>query len=376
MKKLLIVINSEKFLLSHRLEIAREALAQGFSVNVVAPDTGYAKEITDNGFSFTKLHMKRSSFGLLSSIWTTFQLFRVYRHEKPDVIHHVTLKLCILGSLAAKLAGCRNVVNAITGFGYVFSESAPRMIRTLVRFIIQLTLKNGNYRFIVQNPDDLKQLRSYQLTAPENIILIKGSGVNLDVFAQAPAPEGDRFVFLFSSRMLWDKGVMDFIYAARLLKDRLASKALFVMVGNCDSGNKNVISREALEAQMDPDYLEYRGHVSSMIEFFRMANVVVLPSYYREGLPKTLIEACAVGRPILTTDLPGCKETILNDNGFYVRPRDPADLAEKMLLLFNDRELCKAMGNRSRELAEREFDIRKVVEMHLRIYHFFRTEVK
>lgn len=370
MRKLFIVLNSEKFLISHRLEIAHEAQRQGFDVYVLAPDTGYVNEVISEGLKFIKVDFNRSGVNPIKEIHTIITLCKLYKRESPDIIHHVTIKVCLLGCLAAKLAGKTSVVNAISGFGYAFSERASKMLRCFVQLLIRICLKNKNFRFIVQNPDDKEQLLSFGITEEARVTLIKGSGVDMNKFPMTPIPQNN-FIYLFPSRMLYEKGVLEFIEAAKILKPQLNGKAQFILVGNCEDENKSVISKSEIESLTEPPYIEYLGFRTDMDALLRKSSVVVLPSYYREGLPKALIEGCATGRPIITTNLPGCKECVKNENGFYVKPKDAKDLAEKELILFNDRELCINMGQKSRELALRDFDVKNVVKSHLSIYKSF-----
>lgn len=369
MKKIFIVLNSEKFLLSHRLQIAKQAQKEGLDVYIVAPDTGYVNEILANGLKFIKVDFSRSALNVWNEIRCLFQLYKIYKKEKPDLIHHVTIKICLLGSLAAKMAGIRSVVNAISGFGYAFSDRASRFLRFFVAWLSRFCLKSSYFHFIVQNPDDYEQLKSLNVAKENQITLIKGSGVDLSFFDYMEADEKD-FNFLFPSRMLYEKGVLDYINAAKLLRQKLKGKARFLLVGACDKGNRSVISEQDILSLTEPGYIDYLGFCNNMPELLLRCNVAVLPSYYREGLPKALIEACAIGRPIVTTDLPGCKECVRNENGLYVKAKDPEDLAEKLLYLFENRDLRLEMGKRSRELAMRDFDVKNVVKKHIGIYNF------
>lgn len=370
MKKLLIVLNSEKFLISHRLEIAKKAQKEKYNVIIIAPNTGFVDEIKKNNFNYIDLKLSRSSLNIINELKTLIQLIKVYKKEKPDLIHHVTLKICILGSIAAKLSNCKYVINAISGFGFAYSEKLSNPLRNLIKIILRISLKSKNFKFIVQNPDDLDRILKLNITTKLNTYLIKGSGVNLQSFSYSK-PNLNEFIFLFASRMLIDKGVLDFINAAKILKPKLNNKAKFILVGNCDRDNKNVISPEQLEKMMEKDYIEYHGHQKDMIPILRRSSVVVLPSYYNEGLPKSLIEACAIGRPIITTNRAGCKETLANDNGLFVNEKDPTDLSKKMLELYSNRSMVDEMGILSRVLAEQEFDVEKVVNKHMKIYQGF-----
>jgi glycosyltransferase involved in cell wall biosynthesis len=368
MKKLFIVLNSEKFLISHRLLIAQTAQQQGFDVYIVAPNTGYVDEISAAGFNFIEIKFNRSGLNVLKESKYLYALWKLYKTEKPDIVHHVTIKVCLMGSLAAKLSGIKSVVNAISGFGYAFSGNSSSILRNLIGGLIKICFKSDTFRFIVQNPDDFEQLQSFHVVDEKHINIVKGSGVNLDEF-EYTEPSDENFNCLFPSRMLYEKGVLDFIEAAKLLKDKLNGKVRFLLVGNCDEGNKSVISRNEVENLSDPPYIEYLGFRTDMLHLLKESNIVVLPSYYREGLPKALIETCAVGRPIITTNLPGCKECLRNENGFFVEPKSPSDIAAKILALYENKSMRIEMGKKSRELAVRDFDVCKVAERHIQIYN-------
>lgn len=367
MKKLFIVLNSEKFLISHRLQIAKEAQRQNYDVYVVAPDTGYVDEILAENLKYIKINISRSSINPFKELRTVFLLWKLYRSQKPDIIHHVTIKVCLLGSLAAKMAGQKTVINAISGFGYAFSERSSALVKALASTMMRICFKSKSFRFIVQNPDDFSQLSAFEVTENSNITLIKGSGVDLNIF-NYEKPTEKIFTFLFPSRMLYEKGVLEFIESAKILKSKLEGQAQFILVGNCEDANKSVIPLSKIKSLLEPPYINYLGVRKDMVDMLKRSNVVVLPSYYREGLPKTLIEACAVGRPIITTELPGCKECLKNNNGIFVEPRSAQDLADKELQLFQNRKLCLEMGLRSRELAEKDFDVNNVVKIHMAIY--------
>jgi glycosyltransferase involved in cell wall biosynthesis len=373
MKKLFIVLNSEKFLLSHRLEIALKAKNSGYDVYIISPDTGYVEKVKQCGFKFIEVQFSRSGLNIFEELSNIYKLYKLYKKEKPDVIHHVTLKICLLGSIAAKLSGTKNVINAISGFGYAFSENSSFFLRYFISFLMNFFLKSSHFKFIVQNPDDQSEIKKLNIASQDRIYLIKGSGVDLNIFKYSHPTEKD-FCFLFSSRMLYEKGIMDFIEAAKLLRERLLNKAHFVLIGNCDDANRSVVSRQKINILMEPGYIDYLGYRNDVIDVLNKSNVVVLPSYYREGLPKNLIEACAVGRPIITTDLPGCRECLQNDNGCFVKERNPVDLAEKMIYLFENKDICLKMGHRSRILAEKEFNINMVVKNHFNIYNSFNCQ--
>jgi glycosyltransferase involved in cell wall biosynthesis len=368
MKKIFIVVNVDTALLSHRLPVALAASRQGYEVTVVTRDTGKRREIESCGLGFIDLPFERTGTNPLHEIRCTWRLFKLYREHEPDIIHHVTLKVTLLGSIAAKLARRENVVNAISGFGYNFTDGRNGMIQKIVRVLMKLAFRSKRFHYILQNPDDIDQFKRSRFVPEANIHLIKGSGVDLTRFTFEPETVKEKVSFLLPARMLTDKGVVEFIHAARKIKDRVFLRAEFILAGDSDTINPAGIPEETLATMVDPPYIRWIGFQEEMFQVLANSDVVVLPSY-REGLPKSLIEACAVGRPVITTDTQGCRECVIdNYNGYLVPVKDTEILARRMETLINDKEKRAAMGLNSRKLAEKEFSLENVIERHLEIY--------
>lgn len=367
-QKLFIVVNVDSFFLSHRLPIALAAQKKGYAVTILSKDTGCRNEIQSYGLRFIDIPFKRSSTQFHTEMKCIYSLYKVYKKEKPDIIHHVTIKACILGSMAASLCGIKKVINAISGFGYNFTEGRDGIKQKFIRNLMKFTFNKNSYHYIFQNPDDIKDFSQLSNVSKTNIHLIKGSGINLDIFRFRKEIPDDKVSFVFLARMLYDKGVVEFIEAAKKIKERIGNKAEFILAGDCDTENLAGISEKKLTQLLDDPYIRWIGFQKDVYRVLERSDVVVLPSY-REGLPKTLIEACAMGRPIITTDTNGCRECVIDGiNGYLVPVKDKDTLADKMEILINDPEKRKVMGIHSRRLAEKEFSIESVIQNHLFIY--------
>lgn len=366
--KIVFVVNVDWFFVSHRLPLAKHAIERGDEVYLLTADTGRKAELESIGIHFVDIPFERSGSNPLHEIKCIKALQRAYRKIKPDVIHHITLKASLLGCFAAKRTKQKSVVNAISGFGYMFTEGRKGMMQTVVKKLIHLAFKSNSFSFILQNPDDIKVVRDMKLVPDNNIFLIKGSGVDLNEYKYYEPQKHDKVNCLFPARILRDKGVVEFIQAAMQLKDKYEGKVEFVLAGDCDEENPAVLHESELKSMLIPGYIEWVGYQKKMIPVYMSSDIVVLPSY-REGLPKSLIEACAIGRPIVTTNAIGCRECVSDgENGFLVPIKDSNSIATALVRLFNDEDLRLRMGKKSRELAERDFSIDSVVEKTFAIY--------
>ena len=365
---LLFVVNVDWFFLSHRLPIALAAQRQGYQVHIATAITDRLSELKGYGLVVHPLGLSRSGAGVGNACRTMLEIWKVFRTVRPDVVHLVTIKPVLLGGLVARLAGVRAVVAAVSGLGFVFVASGARAAarRWLVARLYRVALGHPNLKVIFQNPDDLASL-SELANLPDGVAaMIRGSGVDLAQYGHIPMPPGVPVVLL-AARMLADKGVREFVGAARLLKQQGVS-GRFCLVGDVDPANPSCLTVAELTQWANEGVVELWGQRSDMPEVLSAARLVVLPSY-REGLPKVLLEAAACGRPVITTDAPGCRDAIdPGVTGLLVPVRDSKSLANTIELLLGDAERCLAMGIAGRALAERSFDIEQVVTAHLRIY--------
>lgn len=369
MKKIFFVTNVDWFFISHRLPLALNAIKQGYEVYLLSLNTGKKEFIQEHGIRFIDIPFNRSGSDPLHELKCIFLLFKNYIKYRPNIIHHVTLKAALLGSVAAKLARQYNVVNAISGLGYNFTDGRNGGLQKFLKFLIRVVFKSNHFSFILQNPDDVNMIRKLNLVPSSHIFLIKGSGVDLHEFVYSETPNNIPFKVLFPARILLDKGVLEFIDAAKILQNRFFGKVKFILAGDCDKENLAVLGENELKSLLISDYIEWIGYQRNMFSIYKDSDIVALPSY-REGLPKSLIEACAMGRPIVTTDVPGCRECVKTGyNGLLVPAKDAVSLSCAIETLIIDDEKRKMFGINSRSLAEEEFSIDKVVQHTFEIYH-------
>jgi glycosyltransferase involved in cell wall biosynthesis len=368
MPKLLYLITEDWFFCSHFLERAAAAQAAGYDVIVVAREGAHGAVIRDAGLRLIPLQMQRRGLNPLSEWRTLLAIWRIYREERPDLLHHIALKPILYGSLCARLAGLRHFINAPVGMGFVFTSSGrlARLLRPLVLTAMRWLLNPAGSKVVFENNDDLRDFVAKDMVRYSDAVLIRGAGVNLDLFQQRPEPEGVPVVVL-TARMLWDKGVGEFVEAARQLRAE-GLHARFLLLGAPDSGNPAAIATEQLQAWDAEGVVEWLGYQDDIPMALASSHVVCLPSY-REGLPKSLIEALAAGRPIVTTDVPGCREVVIDgENGLLVPPRDATALGKALKCLILDRRLRMRLGMKGRQRAEREFASSIVIDATQHLY--------
>lgn len=369
MQKILYLISEDWFFCSHFLPRAKAALAAGFDVVVMTRAGAHADIIRSHGLRVLPWTLDRRSLDPLRELKCIAQIARAYRAEQPDLVHHVALKPVLHGSVAARLAGVRRVVNAPVGMGYIFSSNdrRARFLRAPIRLALRLLLNPPGSRIIFENPDDRDALIRTGAVRAADARLIRGAGVDLSAFVPSPEPEGVPAVIL-PARMLWDKGVGEFVAAARQLKEEGVA-ARFLLAGASDAASFAAIPEATLRSWADEGVVEYLGFRADIPDLLRQCAIVCLPSAYREGLPKALLEALAAARPVVTTDIEGCRETVAPGvNGLMVPPRDSACLADALRALLADRPRRIAMGQAGRALAEAEFSEERVISETLQVY--------
>ena len=365
---LLITVNCPDFFVSHRLPIALGARSAGYDVEIATPPGPGVATIREHGFTHHPYPLQRWGLHPLGELNTFRSLVNLYSKLKPELVHHVTIKPVLYGSIAARLTGVPRVVDAVSGMGYVFSSSdtRARLIRPWVRFLYRTAFGHRRLRVIVQNEDDRQGFIDNRVLTQNRLVLIKGSGVDPHEFIPVGTTQGTLRVGL-PSRMLVDKGVGEFIEAVRLLKQKNIA-AQFVLIGDIETQNPSSFSKGTITQWVDAGLVEWWGHRSDMVEVFHKLDIVCLPSY-REGLPKVLIEAASCGLPIVTTDVPGCREIVReDDNGLLVPPKNAPVLADKLEMLIRDPELRQRLGQRGRERVVNEFSTDHVVQQTLNVY--------
>ncbi|MFM9816910.1 UNVERIFIED_CONTAM: glycosyltransferase family 4 protein [Spiribacter pallidus] len=365
-KHLLLVANDPQSFLQFRLVVARQAREAGFEVSVATGPGAGAQRIRDQGLAFYRLPMAAAGNRPLADLYTMLYLGWLFWRLRPDLVHLVTTKPVIYGGLMARLTRVPAMVAAVAGLGYLFTRERQGLRRWLVERLYPLALHHPNSTVIVQNRADQDVLNSLGALPNGRAVLSPGSGVSLETFKAAPLPAGPATVLL-AARMTWDKGVGEFVDAARQLQGEGVA-ARFVLVGDDNVPNPSAIPRATLNRWVDEGIVEWWGYQSDMPAVMRQSTLVVLPSY-REGMAKALLEGLATGRPIITTDAPGCREAVDDGwNGLIVPPGDVAALASAIDALVKDPARCQLMGERSRQKAEAAFDVRRVIDIHLGVY--------
>lgn len=366
--KLLFVVTEDWYFVSHRLPLAVAAIAAGMEVSIATNVSSHAEVIRQAGIKLYPWKLNRGSTGLLAEFKALCGLLKIYWQVRPDIVHQVAIKPVLYGSLLAKLLRIPRVVNALGGMGAIFSDTSGKRgrLRAIVLAGFRSLLNRRGSLLILQNPDDCELMVNGAAIARENIRLIRGAGVDVRVFDVVPEPEGTPLVVL-PARMLTDKGVVEFVEAARLLKAQ-GVQARFALVGGTDECNPASVPPARLKDWVDSGTVEWHGRRDDMPAVYRSATLVCLPSY-REGLPKSLLEAAACGRAIVATDVPGCREIVRHgENGLLVAARDAAALAQALATLLADTTMRQAMGAAGRQMVLQEFSEEKVVADTLEIY--------
>ncbi len=370
--RLLFLVTEDWYFCSHRLPLARAARDAGYRVSVACRVDRHGAAIEKEGFRLIATNFSRRSLNPLRELGLVRDIARVYRNEKPDIVHHVSLKPVLYGSIAARLAGVPSVVNAFTGLGYAFiaRDAKGRAVRALVTRLLRFALGGLRAKTILQNDDDAATLLAAGLVKLEDLVLIRGSGVDLSVFKPSAPPEGEPVVVL-PARLLWDKGVGEFVAAARRLKASGVG-ARFALVGDSDPENHAAVPAQRLKEWKKEGVVELWGRREDMAAVFAASQLVCLPSY-REGMPKTLLEAAASGRACVTTDVPGCRDAVRDGlTGLLVPVRDAVSLADALHLLIADPERRARMGEAGRRWAEEKFSQERVAAETLALYRELR----
>jgi glycosyltransferase involved in cell wall biosynthesis len=364
-ERLLFVAAEAAFFVTHRLPLALAARERGYDVHVATPEGRLQEVIAQHGLPWHRIVVRRKTH-LLREAWAVPNLVALYRRVRPALVHHVALKPVLYGTIAARIARVPAVVNAVAGLGYAFDE---RRARTLmgrgVAFAFGRMLRHPHMRFIFQNEEDRDVFVGRGWIAPGAAVMIRGSGVDPSVFAPpAHPPEGAPLVVL-ASRLLASKGVAEFVEAAR----RLRGQARFAVVGAPDPDNPETITAGQLEQWSAEGAVETWGRRADMPGVLREASLFVLPTYYREGVPKALIEAAATGLAAVTTDTAGCRDIVVHgQTGLLVPPRDVDVLTAAISRLLHDAALRRDMGHAARERVLAHFTIEQVVQSTMETY--------
>ena len=371
-KKILFLGNDLRFFISHRLNIALSAKANGYKVKIIYGEVAKKKEkilIQKKDIEFLEIPLLRSSLNPFKELWVFFAILYNFYLFKPDIVHLITIKAYLYGGIAARIARVPCVVSSIAGLGSFFhTKNLKNLIfKFLVYPIFYLAFRHSNQYIIVQNLEDKKILGNWGVLNLKKVYLIKGSGVQLKKFVHLN--EKKTIVKIcFASRLLKDKGVYDFVNAANLIKKR-GFNARFLLAGSIDLDNPTSLTQKELINIRNQGVVEVLGFKKNIARLYSESHIICLPSFFGEGIPKALIEAGAASRAIITTNHPGCRDAIIpNKTGILVPIKNPKKLADAIQWLIENPKKRKKMGKEGRKLAEKKFPIEKVSQQHLKIY--------
>jgi glycosyltransferase involved in cell wall biosynthesis len=367
--RVLFVDNQVSDFLQYRMVLAQTLREAGFDVHVAVPRESGLEDISRQGVTVHIFFLQRKSTRLFDELRCCISLLRLYRRLRPTVVHHICLKPTLYGGIAARIMGVPAVVSLITGLGHLFTTRTAknRVLWWIVTRGFKFSFRHPNHRVIFQNPHDRDCLLGSGILPSDRTVLIKGSGVDISSFTPKPEPDGIPVV-LMASRLLWEKGVGDFVAAARAIRAHGAA-ARFWLLGEPDPGHPSAIPLSTVERWRDAGDIEWLGWCYNMPVLLAQSHIVCLPSFYAEGIPRILVEAAASGRPIVTADSPGCREVVRHGrNGLLVPVRDSEALITALLHLLANAPVRAAMGSRGREIAVIEFSLEQVIDANLSVY--------
>jgi glycosyltransferase involved in cell wall biosynthesis len=365
---LLFFVTEDWYFCAHWLHFAVAAKRAGYRVTVLTRVHEHRRSILDAGLELIPIELSRHGLNPVQDLTLVRRLLRVYRELRPDLVHQVAMKPILYGSLAARLSGARGIVNLAAGLGVVFAGRGPaaHLLRPLLRAGFHLIARTCPSRFVFQNPDDARRLFARGEHDPR-VKIIRGVGVDPDLFTPSPEPDGTPLVVL-PARLIWDKGIREFVEAAGRVRAG-GVNARFALVGEPDPSHPGSVPRAQLEAWQQDGRVEWWGHCSDMPTVYARCNICCLPTKYGEGLPTVLLEAAACGRALVATDAPGCREVVHHgDNGLLVPVGDAQALAESLARLLGDASLRHAMGRRGRQRVEAHFTRAKVEQETVTLY--------
>ncbi len=368
-KKIIFLVNVDSFFISHRLPIAKELLKKGYEVHIATEFTAYKKKIMRMGFKTHDINFNRNSLNLFRALVVCFQIFFLFLKIRPNIVHLISLKPIIFGGLICFVTPINSIVASVTGLGSMFIKKGFffKIRETFFNIIYKIIFKYPKIIVILQNNSDLNYLIKKSNLNKKKVKIIRGSGIILNDFKFSKIPK-NLPIILMASRIIYDKGVFEFIEAIRYLK-KIDFKGKFYLIGDIDNTNPSVIKKSTVDFWKKKKLIFYKKHQKNISNFIRKSTVLVLPSY-REGFPKILMEAAASGRPVVTTNVPGCKDAVLNKTtGIIVPVKNHIALAKAILNLCKNKKKLENFGKAARKHAIKKFDIQDVVDKHLSIYN-------
>ena len=366
--RLLYLITEDWYFWSHRLDLAKAARTAGFDVAIATRVTDHGDQIRREGFRLIPIGLERRSRNPMRECASIWELISLYRRERPHIVHHVALKPILYGALAAWWAKIPVVINAFAGLGYTFTERHDRVspLQPVLTWGLKTAVCLNRSLVLCQNIEDRDRLIQDGIVPADQTRIVAGSGVDTEVFTMTDPPQGIPLVLL-PARMLSDKGIMEFVQAARVLQGK-GVRARFVLVGRCDDDNPAAIPQSQLLEWVHEGIVEWWGHRDDMAKVYAGASIVVLPSY-REGLPKVLLEAAACGKALIATDVPGCRDIVRHQTtGLLVPPRDSTTLAQAIETFLVNERLRDGMGKAARDYVVREFAVPRITAQMVSLY--------
>jgi glycosyltransferase involved in cell wall biosynthesis len=367
--RILFVDNQVSDFLRYRISLACKLREVGFDVHIALPQDDGVEDILRQGFPVHSFFLQRKSTRPSNELRSCVSLLSLYRQLRPKLVHHLCLKPTLYGGISARICGVPASVSTLTGLGYPFTAGTlkMRLLQPIIAMGLRYCFRHQNHLVIFQNGYDRDRLLASGIVPGDRAVLINGSGVDLSSFTPKPEPHGPPVV-LMACRMLWEKGVAEFVAAARALRLR-GIRARFVLVGEPDDGHPSAIPVPTLKQWRAAGDVEWLGWRDDMAIVIAQSHIVCLPSYYGEGIPRILVEAAASGRPIIGTDFSGCREIIRHgQNGLVVPPHDVEALEGAIAQLIENAPLRAAMGTCGREIAAGRFSIDTVINANLAVY--------
>ncbi len=377
MTKIILTANTDWFLYNFRYALIHDLQEKGYEVVLVTPPGKFHQRFLHDGFTWIPWKLQRRSVKPWVEVSAFFRLAQVYRHERPDIIHHHTIKPVLYGSLAARLRSTPAIVNSISGRGYVFAghDFQSRLIQKIIRPFYRVALRKASSIVIFENQADLDFFIESGLVSPQQACLIEGVGADPERYSPIPEPAEGPVIIIMAARTLWDKGVGVFVEAAQILMQQLQVR--MVLVGEPDPGNPKSLKEQALKEWHRQGIIEWWGWQQDMERIFQHCHIVALPTMYGEGVPRALIEGAACGRPLVATDVPGCRSVVKHEyNGLLIPPNDANALAEVLERLVQDPALRIRMGAAGRQIVLEKFTHTQINQQTLQVYQHLLDPLK
>lgn len=373
--KVLYVANIDWFFVSHRLQLSRYAKKSGYDITVASESSGASKKINTCGIKFVRIPLNRKGMNVFSELKTIWHIFVLFKNEKPDIVHSITIKPIMYGSIISIFFPNLKLINAVTGRGYVYSgERRINLLKYIINTLSRLVYNRDNISFIFQNDEDKNYYVNKKFIDEKRAHVIRGSGVNHNYYAPDEEFKIDKPAVLFASRLIKDKGIYEFVESSRIIKSK-GYNIRFIVAGRIDHHNPNSISEEELQTWSEEGLIEWIGYQEDMLKLIRSVSVVVLPTYYPEGVPKILIEAASVAKPIITTNSPGCRDIVEDGkNGILIESRNTTQLCNAIIDLTGDIIKQKYFGREGRKKVLDKFTDEIVFKKTISLYDLVNRE--